>query len=126
LLTYASIPVKLTLARWVHRLRFSNADRHGDDGPTAHRVGLIEAEQDRRLAPRFHIDAVRAVCAPREVVADMKTVGHGSRFSPWPASLAWSLTPLLMDPPGVDREEELPPVYRAIAAFLARDLMPGR
>jgi len=70
--------------------------------PIAH-VCLIEAEQDRRLAPRFHIDAVRAVCAPREVVADMKTVGHGSLFSPWPASLA-----------------------RAIAAFLARDLVPGR
>jgi len=33
----------------------------------------------------------------------MKTVGHGSLFSPWPASLA-----------------------RAIATFLARDLVPGR
>lgn len=48
----------------------------------------------------------------------MKTVGHGSRFSPWPASLARSLTPLLVDPPGFDREEKLPPVYWAIAAFL--------
>ena len=56
----------------------------------------------------------------------MKTVGHGSRFSPWPASLARTLTPLLVDPPGFDREEELPAVYRAIAAFLARDLMPRR
>ena len=56
----------------------------------------------------------------------MKTVGHGSRFSACPASLALSLTPLLVDPPGFDREEELPPVCRAIAAFLARDLVPGR
>jgi hypothetical protein len=32
---------------------------------------------------------------------------------------------LLVDPPGFDREE-LAAVYRAIAAFLARDLVPGR
>jgi predicted dienelactone hydrolase len=140
-------PVKLTLARWVHRLRFNDETLYGLTDPritaviasvpmaapidmatmarprTA--VGLIEAEQDRWLAPRFHIDVVRAACAPCEVLADMKNAGHGSLFSPWPASLARSLTPLLVDPPGFDREE-LPAVYRAIAAFLARDLVPGR
>ena len=140
-------PVKLTLARWVHRWRFNDETLYGLTDPritvviasvpmaapidiaTMARpratVGLIEAEQDRWLAPRFHIDAVRAVCAPCEVLADMKTAGHGSLFSPWPASLARSLTPLLVDPPGFDREE-LPAVYRAIAAFLSRDLVPGR
>jgi len=140
-------PVKLTLAGWVHRLRFSDETLYGRTDPritsviasvpmatpidmaTLARpraaVGLVEAEQDRWLPPRFHIDAVRAACASCEVLADMKDAGHGSLFSPWPSSLARRLTPLLVDPPGFERAE-LPAVYRAIAAFLAHDLVPGR
>jgi hypothetical protein len=68
---------------------------------------------------------LRAACASCEVLADLKNAGHGSLFSPWPASLARSLTPLLVDPPGFEREE-LPGVYRATAAFFARELLPGR
>jgi len=52
----------------------------------------------------------------------MKNAGHGSLFSPWPASLARSLTPLLVDPPGFAREE-LPAVYGEITAFFARNLL---
>jgi predicted dienelactone hydrolase len=140
-------PVKVMLARWVHRLRFNDETLYGLTDPRiktvvasvpmatpiglatmarpAIAVGLIKAEQDRWLAPRFHIDAVRAACASCEVLADMKNAGHGSLFSPWPASLARSLTPLLVDPPGFEREA-LSAVYRTIVAFLARDLVPGR
>jgi hypothetical protein len=51
--TLICVPTPLTLARWVHRLRLSNADRHGDDGPTAHRVGLMaRAALSHRRGPR--------------------------------------------------------------------------
>jgi predicted dienelactone hydrolase len=135
--------VKLTVARWVHRLRFNDETLYGltdprvkaaiasvpmatplDMASMAHlhaAVGLIEAGQDQWLAPRFHIDAVRAACAACELLADMKNAGHGSLFSPWPASLARSLTPLLVDPPGFAREE-LPAVYADITVFFARHL----
>ena len=75
-------PVKLTLAQWVHRLRFNDETLYGLTDPRIKAViasvpmaapidlatmarprtavGLIKAEQDRWLAPRFHIDAVRA------------------------------------------------------------------
>jgi len=137
-------PVKLTLARWVHRVRFNDETLYGledprikaviasvpmaapiDMGSMAHphaAVALIEAGQDQWLAPRFHIDAVRAACASCELLRDMKNAGHGSLFSPWPASLARSLTPLLVDPPGFAREE-LPAVYGEITAFFARNLL---
>jgi predicted dienelactone hydrolase len=136
--------VKLAVARWVHRLRFNDETLYGltdarvtaviasvpmatpiDMGSMAHpraAVGLIEARQDHWLAPRFHIDAVRAACASCELLADMPNAGHGSLFSPWPAALARSLTPLLVDPPGFAREEELPVVYGDITAFFARHL----
>jgi len=138
-------PIKLTLARWVHRWRFNDETLYGFSDPRISvviasvpmatpidtatlaspraKVGLIEAEQDRWLIPRFHIEMVRAACASCEVLVDMKNAGHGSLFSPWPASLAQSLTPLLADPPGFDRDD-LPAVYATIAAFFTRYLVP--
>jgi predicted dienelactone hydrolase len=140
-------PVKLMLARWVHRLRFNDETLYGfadprivavvasvpmaapiDMASMAHpraAVGLIRAGQDRWLRPRFHIDVVRAACASCELIADLPRAGHGSLFSPWPASLARSLTPLLVDPPDFDRGA-LPGVYEKIAAFFAKNLLSGR
>jgi predicted dienelactone hydrolase len=140
-------PLKITLARWVHRWRFDDETRYGLTDPRiastiasvpmatpidlasmAHPrvpVGLIEAEQDQWLAPRFHIEAVRAACASCEMLADLKDAGHGSLFSPWPPALAARLTPLLVDPPGFSRAE-LPAVYTKMTAFFARTLRPER
>jgi predicted dienelactone hydrolase len=139
--------VKITLAGWVHRWRFNDETRYGLsdrrvvaviasvpmatpidvatlDAPAA-AVGLIEAEQDRWLLPRFHVERIRAACRRCEMLADLPTAGHGSLFSPWPDSLARSLTPLLMDPPGFDRAG-LPAVYATITAFFVRHVAAGR
>jgi predicted dienelactone hydrolase len=136
-------PVKIALARWVHRWRFndetlySHADARVqaviaavpmaapiDMRSMAHpriAVGLLIAEQDHWLAPRFHVDAVRAACKPCEVIADIPNAGHGSFFSPWPPAPAANLTPLLADPPGFARRD-LPAVYRKMAEFYLRHL----
>jgi predicted dienelactone hydrolase len=140
-------PVKITLARWIHRWRFDDETRYGLTDPRIAAVvasvpmatpidmasivhprvpvGLIEAEEDRWLAPRYHVEAVRAACAACEVLADLKDAGHGSLFSPWPAALAQRLTPLLVDPPGFSRAD-LPVVYATMTAFFERTLRPDR
>ena len=140
-------PVKITLAGWVHRWRFRDETRYGLTDrrvvavvasvpmatpidvatlatPVA-AVGLIEADQDRWLLPRFHVERIRAGCPRCETLADLPTAGHGSLFSPWPDSLARSLTPLLVDPPGFDRAG-LPAVYATITAFFTRHVATGR
>lgn len=139
-------PVKRTFARWVHRVRFKHETwySHTDSRiqaviasvPMAARidmrsmahphaaVGLMIAEQDQWLAPRFHVRAVRAACASCEVLADIQNAGHGSFFSPWPADLAQSLTPMLVDPPGFERRD-LGAVYENMAGFFSRHLAAG-
>ncbi len=87
-------------------------------------VGLMIAEQDQWLAPRFHVRAVRAACASCEVLADIPNAGQGSSFSPWPADLAQSLTPMLVDPPGFARQD-LATVYEKMAGFFSRHLSAG-
>jgi predicted dienelactone hydrolase len=139
-------PVKIALARWVHRWRFNDEtwyshadariqaviaavpmaapiDMHSMAQPHA-AVGLMIAGQDHWLAPRFHVDAVRAACKPCEVIANIPNAGHGSFFSPWPPAPAANLTPLLADPPGFARQE-LPAVYKKIAEFYLRHLSAG-
>ena len=87
-------------------------------------VGLMIAGEDQWLAPRFHVKAVRAACAACEVLADIPNAGHGSFFSPWPADLAQSLTPMLVDPPGFARRD-LAAVYEKMAGFFSRHLAAG-
>ena len=139
-------PVKLTLARWFHRLRFDDETWYSHTDlriqaviasvpmatpidlasmaqPRA-AVGLMIAERDQWLAPRFHVAAVRAACASCEVLADIPNAGHGSFFSPWPADVAQSLTPLLVDPPGFARQD-LPAIYEKMTGFFSRHLLAG-
>jgi predicted dienelactone hydrolase len=139
-------PVRLTLARWFHRVRFNDETWYSHTDPRIQAViasvpmaapidmgsmaqpraavGLMIAEHDQWLAPRFHVRAVRAACAACEVLADIPNAGHGSFFSPWPADLAQSLTPMLVDPPGFARRD-LGAVYEKMAGFFARHLAAG-
>ena len=87
-------------------------------------IGLVSAGKDAWLAPRFHSSAVRAACSSCTVIKDMPSAGHGSTLSPWPQSLAASITPMLVDPPGFDRQT-LPGLYAKIAAFFNRHLLAG-
>ena len=136
---------KTTLALWVIPYRFRDAtwQTHTDPRIAAIVAGvplaadfdmaslaaprvplaLVTARQDKWLMPRFHSDAVLAVCASCERLADFATGGHGALLSPLPPELSGLVGDLLNDPPGFDRAE-LPPVDRKISAFFRKLLLP--
>jgi len=88
-------------------------------------LGLITAQQDRWLIPRFHSDRVLAACLPRcELIADMPTGGHGALLSPPPPNLSGLIGDMLNDPPGFDRASVLPQVNRKTTAFFSAHLPP--
>lgn len=88
-------------------------------------LGLVVARQDINQVPRFHIDAVRAVCASCTVIADLPSAGHGAMLSPLPPFKPGTIeAELLGDPPGFDRGV-LPEVDRKIAAFFRQHLLPA-
>lgn len=86
-------------------------------------LGLVRAGRDAWLAPRWHIDAVRAACLSCVLLADMPEAGHGSVLSPFPPDLAPREARLLDDPPGFDRRS-LDGVYAAIVRFFLDNLRP--
>lgn len=138
--------IKLTLASWVHRLWFGDETLYGHQDPRIKAVlatvpmavpfdlatlakpavptGLVVAGQDLWLAPQAHVRAVQAACTTCTLVLDLPQAGHGSLFSPWPAELAESLTPMLVDPPGFARAD-LPMLYKKMVAFFNAQLTPA-
>jgi predicted dienelactone hydrolase len=88
-------------------------------------LGLVTAGRDVWLTPRWHGEAVAAVCTPCERVAHLPEAGHSVLLSPLPpadvldSTTAW----LLADPPGFDRAT-LPALDAKIVAFLGRHLQP--
>ncbi|MDB5896659.1 MAG: alpha/beta hydrolase family protein [Ramlibacter sp.] len=89
-------------------------------------LGLVLADQDRWLAPRWHGGAILAACQPRcELLAQLPTAGHGAMLSPPPpaALLSAAEVHLLSDPPGFDRAV-LPAVDARITAFFRTHLLP--
>ena len=136
---------KVTLALWVIRYRLGDATWQTYSDPriaaivagvpfaadfdmaslAAPRVplGLVTAQQDKLLVPRFHSDAVLQVCKTCERVADIRDGGHGALVSPLPPGLTGLLGDLMNDPPGFDRTT-LPQVDRKISAFFKKHLLP--
>lgn len=143
--------VKLTLARWYISLRYGHDDqaqghadprvravvaavpvaspvdlesiRHPVPNPAA--LGLIEADQDQWLVPRFNVEAVRQACGDRcELVAELPRGGHGAVLSPWSDELASKEDRYLVDPPGFQRSSEVPRVYQKVTEFFQRHLLP--
>jgi predicted dienelactone hydrolase len=139
-------PIKLAAARGVIASRFGDDRLRDDHDPrvaaivaavpaaadfdpaslVAPRVplGLVTADHDRWLVPRFHADAVLKVCTRCERLARLPTGGHGALLSPLPPGLDGLIGDLLNDPPGFDRTTELPEVDRRIVDFFARHLLP--
>lgn len=137
--------IRTTVAKTVLRYRFDDADwaSHADprvravvaavplaavfDPQSLARprvpVALIEAENDRWLAPRFHSRAVLAVCARCQVLAALPGAGHGAMLSPFPRDLDPDAARLLDDPPGFDRRH-VADANRAIVAFFLDHLKP--
>ena len=85
-------------------------------------LGLVTAQQDKWLLPRFHSDRVLQVCQPCEHIADASTGGHGAFLSPLPPGLTGLLGDMLNDPPGFDRSM-MPGVDRKITAFFGQHLL---
>lgn len=86
-------------------------------------LGLVRAGQDGWLAPRWHIDAVRAACTGCVLLADMPDGGHGSILSPQLPDLPPRAARLLNDPPGFDRAAVVQ-AYAAITRFFVQNLAP--
>lgn len=84
-------------------------------------LGLVTAQQDRWLVPRFHSDRVLQACKACEHLADLPTAGHGALLSPLPPGFTGLLGDLLNDPPGFDRAV-MPEVDKKITAFFLRHL----
>ncbi len=87
-------------------------------------LGLVTAQQDRWLAPRFHAEAVLRACKPCVRIADLPTGGHGAMLSPLPPGFTGLLGEMLNDPPGFDRAV-LPAIDRQIAAFFMQHVPPA-
>lgn len=85
-------------------------------------LGMVTAQQDRWLIPRFHSDRVLQACKPCEHLADLPTAGHGALLSPLPPGFTGLLGELLNDPPGFDRSVTAQ-VDRKVADFFRRHLL---
>ncbi len=85
-------------------------------------LGLVTAQADRWLVPRFHSSRVLQACQTCEHLADLPTAGHGALLSPLPPGLTGLLGDMLNDPPGFDRNQ-MPEVDRKITAFFSRHLL---
>jgi predicted dienelactone hydrolase len=89
-------------------------------------LGLVTADHDKWLAPRFHSGPILQACLPRcELVANIAGGGHGALLSPPPPPdvLGAAAADLLLDPPGFDRSV-LPAVDQRIVAFFRTHLTP--
>lgn len=88
-------------------------------------LGIVQAGQDKWLAPRFHSAAVLHACQPCTLVADVATAGHGSLLSPPPPreNLSGIAARLLADPPGFDRSL-VSAAHGRIGAFFRQTLFP--
>ncbi len=51
-------------------------------------VGVVSADQDEVLVPRFHATRLLTHCKACTQLADLKGAGHFDVLSPWPASVA--------------------------------------
>jgi predicted dienelactone hydrolase len=131
-------PLKLSLARLVHRMRFGDATWQSHTDPRIQAVmatvpmaapldmaslaqprvpvAVVQAQLDPWLAPRFHSQAVLTACTSCIEIPNLRQAGHGTLFSPWPQELAQSFTSMLVDPPGFDRAG-LPQMYRSMGTF---------
>ncbi|WP_434064145.1 alpha/beta hydrolase family protein [Roseateles aquae] len=83
-------------------------------------LALMTARQDAWLHPQFHSDRVLAACPRCELLAELKTGGHGAYLSPLPPGLSGLIGAMINDPPGFDRSTEVPAVNRKVLAYFDR------
>ena len=81
-------------------------------------TGLISADKDQVLAPRWHVLAVEATCFSCTAIGTVKGGGHMSILSPLPDEIVRGLGVWAKDPAGFDRSS-LTSIYKGIAGFFA-------
>jgi predicted dienelactone hydrolase len=81
-------------------------------------TGLISADKDQVLAPRWHVLAVEVTCSSCTAIGTVKGGGHMSILSPLPDEIVRGLGVWAKDPAGFDRSS-LTPIYKGIAGFFA-------
>lgn len=89
-------------------------------------LGLVAAGKDINQVPRFHVEAVRQVCASCEAVATFPDASHGIMLSPTPPAdrVSAIANELNGDPPGFDRPPAVQALNRGVLAFFQRHLLP--
>lgn len=87
-------------------------------------LALISARNDRWLVPRFHSDAIVAACRPCEHLLNVEPGGHGALLGPLPPG--GGLSDLIQDPPGFDRDTQVPRINGAITRFFQKTLTAPR
>ena len=85
-------------------------------------IGLVEAQNDRVLAPAFHVRVLQAACPRCETLAALPGAGHDAVLSPWPAGVAARAGLSGPEAAGFDRAAQLPALYRTIARFFQQHL----
>lgn len=88
-------------------------------------LGIVQAQQDIWLLPKFNSGAVLQACASCELVADLPTGGHGALLAPLPPDPPRWLSTLINDPPGFDRTKEMPQLLERTTAFFQKHLLPA-
>lgn len=83
-------------------------------------LALISARKDRWLNPRFHSDAITAACRSCEQLVAVESGGHGALLGPLPPGRG--LSDLIQDPPGFDRDTQVPRINTAITRFFQKTL----
>jgi predicted dienelactone hydrolase len=88
-------------------------------------LGVIQAEQDIWLVPKFHSGPLIAACKTCEVLASLPAAGHGALLAPLPADNPPRIQRLLVDPPGFDRAT-LPALYGRTSSFFRKHLIANK
>jgi predicted dienelactone hydrolase len=137
--------IKLSLARWVIGWKLDDPTSFGHEDARIAAVvagvphaaafnlntltnphvplGLITAQKDVWLVPRFHGLAVVKGCTGCEWLADLAEGGHGALLSPQPRREG-PIAELVNDPAGFDRAIEVPATNARVVDFFKRHLLP--
>ena len=140
--------LKATVARWVIGLKFTDEAWYEHTDPRIKAVvagvplaadfdlsslrqpkvklGIIWAQKDRWLIPKFHSEAVLGACTTCESLAHLEDGGHGALLSPLPPNLSGLLSDLISDPPGFNRAQATRDVNDLIVKFFIKNLGMAR
>jgi len=141
--------LKVAVARWVIGLKFTDETWYEHTDPRIKAVvagvplaadfelpslsqpktklGIISAQKDQWLIPKFHSDAVLRACEKKcESLANLENGGHGALLSPLPSNRSGLLADLISDPPGFNRAQATRDVNELIVKFFLKNLDMAR